>query len=237
MKKLISRTFLSFCTLFLAVLTSVSAQGTNTTLENDFSDQFTKVCEYEKLGDVSYKKGNDGEQYKVIKITDTEGFAKLQGIELDSKDEITVVIPEEDNKLESPKINADNGAYLVGDLYLDDVNTTRACAMEMAGNSFYGPPGGKMSFTDSWAVTLKSSYKIDAKLVKAELDITVGKTESKTDEQNISVPYGKRGEIQAYRMDKIHNFKIMQKGIFSDSEKGSGYVSEPLGFCFVTRIY
>lgn len=125
----------------------------------------------------------------------------------------------------------------LGELYITDLRgPSETCGVFPIRNSYFRPPGGSMTVSESSQASYGGNTSLSAEVISASVNFNVTDTFTVSDTQNIQVPSGKTANVKAHLMYDSWNFDVYQKGVFSDSRVGYGNADKPSGVCFRVDI-
>ncbi|WP_340673342.1 hypothetical protein [Brevibacillus agri] len=222
--------------ILVFVLTLSTGLSTGVFAKSADNNEVNYCDDLEKLGDVSYQ-NFDGITKKVIKIKDTKKFAEINGMNIKSTGEFTLVVPLVKS---TPKLidRAGPDVSTLAAQYVKLKRESEACGTKKIRSSSYGPPGGKMIISETVNASYSANVSVSAEAVSAGVGFNVTKGYTVSDEQTISVPAGKTGTITAYPWYQTYEFDVMERRPwpFEDAVVGSGTAYLPIGVCFVPKI-
>ena len=117
------------------------------------------------------------------------------------------------------------------------INTTHTFIKgDLLRSTDYDYPSGSMSIAEALSVEVEASLGLKVKVIEAGLKVTVGKTTTFTDTQDIVVPYGMTDTIDSYEKLQRRTAKVYEDDVWYDDYLGTMKVTKPVGVIFETTV-
>ncbi|PFF05587.1 hypothetical protein CN315_24835 [Bacillus cereus] len=115
---------------------------------------------------------------------------------------------------------------------IKNVRKTKGCGSTEIRRSTYFHPGSTMTVTQGLSATVSASGGISKGTVAADLGISLTKSYTVSDAQQIVVPKGKRKTVKAFSELDIWNYNVYLGPV----KRGTGSATKPVGVCFAEYL-